>query len=101
VAAARATIAADTAGNMSFRGHPVADVKALDIAATFDDLTTEFMPDRKWNRNGVLCPVIPLEDMDIGAANGSASDLDQDIVVSDFRCIDILHPDAAFSIRFY
>jgi hypothetical protein len=38
--------------------------------------------------------------MDIRAANGTAFDPDQYIIVADGRQIDILHPDTALGARF-
>jgi hypothetical protein len=95
-----ATIPAHAAGDMSFGGDPVSGSEALDFNATFDDLTTKFVADREWHGNRFTRPVIPLIDMNVGAAYCSSPDPDQYIVVSDRRLVDILEPDAAFGLRF-
>jgi hypothetical protein len=100
MASSGTTVAAHAAGNMSFGGNPVSNTEALYLNATLDDLTTEFVPDGHWYRDRFTCPVIPLIDMDVGAAYRSSFDPDQDIVVSDRRLVDILEPDTTLGFRF-
>ena len=59
------------------------------------------MADRHGHRDGLLGPVIPVVDMQIGAANGRALDLDEYVVDAQFRVRDVFEPDAFAGFFFY
>ena len=69
VSPAGATVAAHAAGDMTFRRDAVADRKAFDFAAALDNFPAEFVADSGRYRDGSLRPVVPLEYVDVGAAN--------------------------------
>jgi hypothetical protein len=94
-------IAADAAGDVAFGGHTVADTEPFDFAAAFDNLAAELVPGSQGDRDGVLCPVVPLENMNVSPTDRRLVDLDQNVVVADLGCLDILHPDATFGFSFY
>ena len=95
------TVHADAAGvstKMTPSGQAVAAPAADDVAFAADDLpgkksatfepTSTISPTNSWpidHRDGdrLLRPVVPVVDMEIGAADGSALDPDQDVVDAD------------------
>jgi hypothetical protein len=56
------------------------------------DLTHKFVPDDQRHGNGFLRPIIPLVDMEIGAADPGEQHANLDIVNADFRLGHILEP---------
>ena len=96
VATAGATIAAYAAGNVTFRRHPIANRKSFDFAATLDNLAEKLVTNCGGNFDRVARPVVPLINMDVGAANSSAFDANQNVVMPNRRSGYVLHPDAAF-----
>ena len=87
-----------TAGDMPFSGHTVADFVVLHTASDIDNLSDIFMAYGHRNLDGVLGPLVPIVDMEVGAADGHLPYLDEDIVHSDFRHRDIFHPYSRFRI---
>ena len=98
MAASRAAVAAITARDVALRRDPVADLQATHLDAEVDDFATEFVADGHRHRDSGARPVVPLENMDIRAADRGAVDLDQDIVMANLRRGDVFHPDAAFGL---
>src|SRR5690606_25830397 len=82
-------ITAKTTGNMPFARHAVADVEPADLLPDLNDLAHIFMAHMHGNRNRLAGPVVPLPDMNIGAADGGFPNLDQDIVMANNRPLDI------------
>ena len=95
-----ATVAAHSAGDMSFCRHSIARLKAADLAAAFDDFTVKLMPNREWHRNRFAGPFIPFVNVDVGAADGGAADPNEYIVMPGYRFLDILKPDTGFGFGF-
>jgi threonine dehydrogenase-like Zn-dependent dehydrogenase len=76
--------------------------RALNVTReSLDDFAAELMPGCQRHRYRALCPVIPLVDVNVGAADRRLVDLNQDIVVADLGHRDILHPDPTFCFSFY
>ncbi len=96
---AGAAVAAETAGDMAFAGHPVTDFETSYLDPHVDDLATVFVADGHRHGNRCLGPVIPFEDMDIGATDRRSIYLYQNVVMTDLRHRDVLHPDAALGFR--
>ena len=94
------TVPAYAAGYVSFGGDPVSDTEAFYLNPALDDLAAEFVPDGHRYRDRFARPVIPLIDMDVGAAYRRSLDLDQDIVVPDRGLVDILEPDTTLRLGF-
>jgi hypothetical protein len=83
VAAAGTAVAADAAGDVALCGHPVARCEADHLAADgLHDLAAELVAHRHRHRDGLPRPVVPLEDVDVGAADRGAVDADQHVVVA-------------------
>ena len=78
----------------------IADVEAANFDADINDLAAELMAHRHRHGNRRLCPVVPLEYVNVSATDGRTPDLDQDVVMPDFRNGDVFHPDAAFGLGF-
>src|SRR5210317_375437 len=86
---------------MSFSGNAVADFDTPDFAADIDDLADEFMSDGHRNPNRLPGPVVPIENMNIRAADSGLANAYEYIVVPDFRLRYIVHPDAFRRVLFY
>jgi hypothetical protein len=67
-----------------------------DVGARFDDLASEFMPDYKRYRDCSLGPFVPVVDVEVGTADGSSADADQDVVNTDLWNRYILDPETGF-----
>ncbi len=100
MAAPGATVATNTTGNMALNGDAIADFESPDLAPTFNNFTTEFMANGEWHRNCFTSPVVPLINVNVGTANRSAADFDEDVVMTWLRNIDIFEPNAALGFQF-
>jgi hypothetical protein len=96
MATARSTIAADAASDMTFRRNAIADNESFDFTAAFDDFSVELVANGCGYLDRALRPVVPLEYVDVRAANGASFYLNKNIVVADRRLRHVLHPDATF-----
>ncbi len=97
----RAAVAAVPAGDMSFRGHPIALFVAGDLAARGGDNAGEFVTHRHGQRDGCLGPLIPLVDMNVRAANGAALGADQHVVGPDVGHRDVFQPKTRLSLALH
>jgi hypothetical protein len=77
---ARRDLAGGLADQVAFAGTALAEAQPLDIAADSDDLARKFVAGDKRHRNRPRRPVVPLPDMDVGAADAGLVDADQDVV---------------------
>ena len=75
-------------------------MKIADIAAHLDHFPDELMADNHGNGDGFLGPCVPFVNMEVGAADASFVDFDEDIVDAGGRFGDVLQPEAAFSVGF-
>jgi len=83
VAAAGAAVAAVAAGDVAFAGDALADLEALHFRAHAGDDADVLVADVHRHRDGLLRPLIPVPDMDVGAADRGLGDLDQQVVRAD------------------
>ena len=74
------TIAAMSAGNMTFADDKIALGKPADIAADAINFADELVPDRHRDRDRFLCPRIPVVNMDIGPADRCLERANEDVV---------------------
>jgi hypothetical protein len=79
------TVPAASANDMSFAADNLAGVKVVDIRPGLDDFADEFMADGHGDGDSGASPFIPLENVQICAADAGVSDADQDVIDSDFR----------------
>ncbi len=101
VATAGATIATVTAGDVAFARDPIAHREPTHFAAHVDDAAEVLVPNGHGHGNGLLRPGIPVVDVHVGAADGGLGDLDEHVVRTDLRDVDVPHPDAGFRLAFY
>src|SRR5580693_4301013 len=99
VAAAGEAVAAASADDMAFAGDEVADLEVGDVGADGRKFADELMADDHGNGYGLLGPLVPLINMDIGAADSGAADADEDVVDAVFGLGNVLEPEAALRAR--
>src|SRR5690606_3288041 len=80
-----AAVPADAAGDMSFCRDPISCCKRALVAAALDDLAGKLVADRRRHGNRLLRPVVPVVDMDVRAAYGGTTHLDENVVVPGHR----------------
>jgi hypothetical protein len=85
-------IAAASADHVSFAADDIARIKIADIRPDLDDLTNKFVADRHRDRNGFLRPLVPLVDVNVGAADAGIAHAYQHIVDADSRLGNIFEP---------
>src|SRR5687768_11503360 len=68
------------ADKMAFAGDTVTDLDGPDVSADLFDHTAEFVAHDHRNRDGLLRPLIPVPDVNIGAADAGFFYLDQYLV---------------------
>ena len=98
--AARAAVAAEAAGDMPFAGDAVADREAADLLPQLDDFAHVFVADVHRHRDRLLRPVVPLPDMDVGAADRGLHDPDHHVVVADFGLLHVGQREARRALEF-
>ena len=60
-----------------------------DKCADLHDVTSELMTNDEWRRASAACPSVPFVDVNVGAANPSATNANQDLVLTDLRLRDV------------
>ena len=60
-----------------------------DKCADLYDVTSELMTNDEWRRASAACPSVPFVDVNVGAANPSATNANQDLVLTDLRLSDV------------
>ena len=101
VLAAGAAVAAVAADQVAFGRHAVAQRIAGDARAHLDDAADELMADHQARRDGALAPVVPLVDVQVGAADGGFLELDQHLVRAGRGHRHLFHPDAFFRVALH
>ncbi len=66
------TIAAAPADHVPFPADQIAGMKIGDVGADFHDFSAEFVPDDQRHVNRVLRPLIPIVNVQVGAADSRA-----------------------------
>src|SRR5258707_14487810 len=79
VAAANQTISAASANYVPLPGDNHPGVKIMDVAAHALNYPPKRMPNHQRTRDRSLCPIIPLENMNIGATDGRTENSDENI----------------------
>src|SRR5579871_2721661 len=88
------TVPAVTARDMSFGRDTVAELVIVDAGTQRHDAPDELVADDEPGRDRALGPLVPLVDMQVGAADRRLLDLDQHLVGADLGNRHLLHPDA-------
>ena len=94
VTAAGQAVSASPANDVPFAADDVVDAEILDVASHGDDPADELMAHDQRHGNGPLRPGVPVVDMDVGAADARAENLDQHVVDPDFRNRHLIEPKA-------
>src|SRR5260370_36868957 len=79
VAAASQTISAASANYVPLPGDNHPGVTIMDVAAHDLNYPHKLMPNHHRSRDRSLCPIIPLENMNIGATDGRAKNSDENL----------------------
>ena len=83
---------------MPFAADNVADMEILDVVSHINDAPDEFMAYHHGNGNRFLRPGVPVVDVDVGAADTGAEDLDQDVVDAKIGDRDFIEPQALLAM---
>jgi hypothetical protein len=86
------TVAAMSTNQMALRTYTVSHFQRLHIPAHFDNLANKLMADYQGQFKRPPCPIVPLINMQVGAADGSFADFDQDIIIPDSRDRNLFKP---------
>src|SRR5207237_5882763 len=85
--------------DMALSANPCALAAPCHRAADGRYLACAFVADRHEHQNCLLCPFIPVYDVDVGAADGRLAHADENVVGTQLRVGDLLQPDARFPLR--
>src|SRR4029079_7215857 len=91
--ATRHAVPATPADDVALTAHALSDGEPADGGAHLDALADELVADHERDRDRPLRPRIPAVDVDVGPADPSDTDPDQDVVDPDLRLGDLLEPD--------
>src|SRR5581483_3337381 len=97
MATAGETVAAAAAGDVAFAADDVAGMEVVDIGSNGDNLSDELVADHHGHWNGLLRPLVPVVDMNVGAADAGIAHADQHVVDAVLRLGNILQPQAALA----
>ena len=75
--------------DVAFCRHPIADVNRGHQAPDLLDIAGELVAHDEWRFQSAAGPLVPRIDVDVGAADSSATNPDQDLVLSDRRLGDL------------
>ena len=94
-------VAAASANQVTFDADNVAGGEVQYIRPYIYDLTNKFVADRRRHLDRLLCPRVPIIDMQVRTADPAAFDADHHVVYTHFRLGNILDPEARFSFALY
>ncbi len=100
VATAGHAIAAAAADDVAFAGDDHAWLIVVDVVADLDDLADKFVADDHRHRDRLLRPLVPLIDVDVGAADRGAFDADLHVVRTRIWLRHIFKPQATGGLAF-
>src|SRR6266852_1953329 len=99
VALAGAAVAAVPAGDVPLGAHPFTLGEAGHGASDGGHLAGELVADDHRHRDGLLRPRVPVEDVDVGSADGRLAHLDEQVVGPELGDGDLLQPEARLALR--
>jgi hypothetical protein len=91
---AGAAVAAVPADDVAFGRDALAELVAGHARAHVDDAADELVADDQAGLDRALAPLVPLVDVQVGAADRGLLELDQHLVGADLRHRHLFHPDA-------
>ena len=98
VTAPGAAITAFAAHDVSFPRHPVADLDRMHELADLFDHADVFVADGHRHGHVFLRPLVPVVDMQVGAADRDLADLDQHVLGTGLGPRHVLQPEAGFIV---
>ena len=84
-----------------FDADEIADIVAMHIRADRGDLADELMADDRAQLDGLLRPLVPIVDVNIGAADAGLQHLDENVVDAVGRLRHVLEPESGLRLRFH
>ena len=93
-------VATVAANDMTFAADQIAQIEVVDVGADLFDAADEFMSGDHGHGNRFLRPLIPVPDMEVGAADARLEYSDQDVVDTDLGHRNILKEESLVA-RFY
>ena len=96
--AAGETIAAVTAHDVTLAADYLSGKEVRDIGPDAHDLSHELVPDMHRYRDRLLRPVVPVVDVNVGAADGRSLHTNKYVVDPDLRVRYIVEPEAGLCI---
>src|SRR3569833_1719895 len=100
MAASSEAVAAASADDVALATDDVAGEEVVDVGADGDDFADELMADGHWHGDGFLRPLIPVVNVDVGAADAGVLDADEDVVDAHGGLGNVFGPEAALRFRF-
>jgi hypothetical protein len=96
-----ATVATMTTGDMSLTGNTVAHLDVAYTRANLGYYAYILVTDGHRSLDGLLAPLVPLVDVQVGAADGGLLDLDEYIVYAYLWHGNVFHPNALTGLFLY
>src|SRR5580692_7559760 len=78
-------VATTSADDVPFTTHDVPRIEVVDIGSNLDNLPNEFMSYGHRHLNCLLCPVVPLIDMHVRAADSGVMHAHEHVIDADYR----------------
>src|SRR5579871_6035928 len=94
-------VPAPAANYVPLAAHNVAWKEVVDVRPDLYDFSHKFVPDRHRHMNGLLCPLVPLIDMNVGSADTRIAHADQHIIDANRGCRNILKPESALRLALH
>src|SRR5215475_8356332 len=101
MASSRQTVAAPATDHVAFPTHNVPRKEVAHIRAHRDNLADKLVPDCHGDRDRLLCPFIPLIDVDVCPANARIAHPYENVVNPDMWFRNLLEPKTRFAFAFY
>ena len=90
-------IAAPATDDVSFPAHNIAGIKVIYVRSNFNNFANKFMPDGHGNGHGSLRPIVPLVNMNVGAADACVVDANQHIIDADLGFTNLFQPQTSLT----
>src|SRR5438477_2457998 len=97
MAAPGEAVAAASADHVTFAADDIAGEEIGHVGACLHDLADELMPDGHGHRDGFPRPLVPLINVNVGAADAGLQHLDEHVVDADLRGRHVVEPQAGLA----
>src|ERR1700691_3889481 len=98
---ARLAVTTTPADHVALDADNVSGIKIVHVGSDGGDLADKLMTNHHRHRDGSLRPIVPLEDVHIGAADAGVTHTDQNVIDANGRLRHIFQPQPAFSATLY